>query len=129
MLRKSLMVIASTLLTTFGTIVYAQGGFQGSAVSQGGFQGGSVTTAIKTVEQAKAASDDTMVLLQGHIIEHIKKDDYIFKDNSGTIRVDIDHDKWAGQTVTPDNLVEIWGEVDKDWNSVEIDVKSIRVIK
>ena len=31
-------------------------------------------------------------------------------------------------TVTPKDTVEIQGEVDKDWNSVEIDVKQIRKV-
>jgi len=122
MLRK--LIITTTLilfsaLSTMGTTAYAQGGFQGP----------SSNSAITTVEQAKTARDDTKVVLRGHIIEHIRSDDYLFKDNTGTIRVDIDHDKWMGQTVTPETLVEIQGEVDKDWNSVEIDVKSIRIIQ
>ena len=35
---------------------------------------------------------------------------------------------WNGVTVTPKDTVEIQGEVDKDWNSVEIDVKQIRKV-
>ncbi len=53
---------------------------------------------------------------------------YVFKDASGTINVDIDHKRWNGVTVTPKDTVEIQGEVDKDWNSVEIDVKQIRKV-
>mgnify|MGYP000760690062 FL=1 len=52
----------------------------------------------------------------------------MFKDASGTINVDIDHKRWNGVTVTPKDTVEILGEVDKDWNSVEIDVKQIRKV-
>ena len=44
-------------------------------------------------------------------------------------RQDIDHKRWNGVTVTPKDTVEIQGEVDKDWNSVEIDVKQIRKVK
>ncbi|HEE1278117.1 TPA: NirD/YgiW/YdeI family stress tolerance protein, partial [Klebsiella pneumoniae] len=40
----------------------------------------------------------------------------------------IDHKRWNGVTVGPQDTVEIQGEVDKDWNSVEIDVKQIRKI-
>ncbi len=43
------------------------------------------------------------------------------------INVDIDHKRWNGVTVGPQDTVEIQ-EVDKDWNSVEIDVKQIRKI-
>ena len=87
-------------------------------------QGGSVTT----VESAKSLRDDTWVTLRGNIVERISDDLYVFKDASGTINVDIDHKRWNGVTVTPKDTVEIQGEVDKDWNSVEIDVKQIRKV-
>ncbi len=55
--------------------------------------------------------------------------DVIFdSDLQRTINVDIDHKRWNGVTVTPKDTVEIQGEVDKDWNSVEIDVKQIRKV-
>ena len=70
----------------------------------------------------------TWVTLRGNIVERISDDLYVFKDASGTINVDIDHKRWNGVTVTPKDTVEIQGEVDKDWNSVEIDVKQIRKV-
>lgn len=98
----------------------------GNAKSGRRFQGpnGSVTT----VESAKSLRDDTWVTLRGNIVERISDDLYVFKDASGTINVDIDHKRWNGVTVTPKDTVEIQGEVDKDWNSVEIDVKQIRKV-
>ncbi len=72
--------------------------------------------------------DDTWVTLRGNITERVSDDLYIFKDSSGTINVDIDHKRWNGQTISPKDLVEIQGEVDKDWNSVEVDVKQIRKV-
>ncbi|MDH8131763.1 OB fold stress tolerance protein YgiW, partial [Klebsiella pneumoniae] len=77
---------------------------------------------VTTVESAKSLRDDTWVTLRGNIVERISDDLYVFKDASGTINVDIDHKRWNGVTVTPKDTVEIQGEVDKDWNSVEIDV-------
>lgn len=77
---------------------------------------------------AKSLRDDTWVTLRGNIVERISDDLYVFKDASGTINVDIDHKRWNGVTVTPKDTVEIQGEVDKDWNSVEIDVKQIRKV-
>lgn len=83
---------------------------------------------LTTVESAKSLRDDTWVTLRGNIVERISDDLYVFKDASGTINVDIDHKRWNGVTVTPKDTVEIQGEVDKDWNSVEIDVKQIRKV-
>ena len=71
--------------------------------------------------------DDTRVVLRGNIVQHLGKDKYLFQDASGTIRVEIDDDKWQGQTVTPSDIVELHGEIDKDWNSVEVEVN--RVVK
>ncbi len=97
---------------------------QSQAMNQsGGFTGpGGGTT---TVESAKSMRDDAWVTLRGNIVERLSDDVYTFKDASGTINVDIDHKRWNGVTVGPQDLVEIQGEVDKDWNSVEIDVKQV----
>ena len=92
------------------------------AAGQGGFTGPSTTTT------AKSLRDDTWVTLRGKIVERISDDLYKFQDASGVINVDIDHKRWNGVTVGPQDTVEIQGEVDKDWNSVEIDVKQIRKI-
>lgn len=128
-LRK--LIITSTLIlaSIAGTTAIAQGGFHGGEGSFGGFQGPNATPTITTVAQALNARDDSMVLLRGHITERVNSDNYMFKDDTGSIRVEIDHDKWAGQNVTPETLVEIWGEVDKGRYSIEVDVKSIRVIQ
>ncbi len=129
-MKKFAAVIAVMALCSAPVMAAEQGGFSGPSATQsqaGGFQGpnGSVTT----VESAKSLRDDTWVTLRGNIVERISDDLYVFKDASGTINVDIDHKRWNGVTVTPKDTVEIQGEVDKDWNSVEIDVKQIRKVK
>lgn len=72
-------------------------------------------------------SDDAWITLRGHIVQQIGKELYLFRDDTGTINVDIDDKRWMGQIVTPDDRVELQGEIDKDWNSIELDVK--RIIK
>lgn len=127
---KKLAAIAAILaLASAPALAATQGGFSGpstTTMQAGGFVGpnGTVTTAAN----AKTMRDDTWVTLRGNIIERVSDDLYIFKDASGTVNVDIDHKRWNGQTITPQDVVEIQGEVDKDWNSVEIDVKQIRKV-
>ncbi|HDG1698005.1 TPA: YgiW/YdeI family stress tolerance OB fold protein [Kluyvera ascorbata] len=127
---KKLAAIAAILaLASAPALAATQGGFSGPSTTTtlaGGFVGpnGTVTTAAN----AKTMRDDTWVTLRGNIIERVSDDLYIFKDASGTVNVDIDHKRWNGQTITPQDVVEIQGEVDKDWNSVEIDVKQIRKV-
>ena len=125
-MKKLAAMVAVVALCSAPVLAAQQGGFSGPTATQsqgGGFVGpnGSNTT----VESAKSMRDDAWVTLRGNIVERISDDLYLFKDATGTVNVDIDHKRWNGVTVTPQDLVEIQGEVDKDWNSVEIDVKQI----
>ncbi|ENB7488007.1 YgiW/YdeI family stress tolerance OB fold protein [Citrobacter koseri] len=125
-MKKLAAMVAVMALCSAPVLAAQQGGFSGPTATQsqsGGFVGpnGSNTT----VESAKSMRDDAWVTLRGNIVERISDDLYLFKDATGTVNVDIDHKRWNGVTVTPQDLVEIQGEVDKDWNSVEIDVKQI----
>ena len=128
-MKKLAAMVAVMALCSAPVPAAQQGGFSGPTATQsqsGGFVGpnGSSTT----VESAKSLRDDTWVTLRGNIVERISDDLYLFKDATGTVNVDIDHKRWNGVTVTPQDVVEIQGEVDKDWNSVEIDVKQITKI-
>lgn len=115
-------------LCTSTAFAVQQGGFSGpqSKAQTGGFvdQNGSVTT----VSNAKEQRDGAWVTLRGNIIERLSDDSYTFKDASGSIKVDIDHKIWNGATITPQDLVEIQGNVDKDFGQVEIDVKQLRKV-
>ncbi|WP_032940772.1 YgiW/YdeI family stress tolerance OB fold protein [Citrobacter youngae] len=126
-MKKLAAIVAVMALCSAPVLAAQQGGFSGPTTTtqsqSGGFVGpnGSSTT----VASAKSLRDDTWVTLRGNIVERISDDLYVFKDATGTVNVDIDHKRWNGVTVTPQDVVEIQGEVDKDWNSVEIDVKQI----
>lgn len=130
-MKKIAAMTAIVALVSMPVLAAEQGGFTGpssttqvsSTAQAGGFTGPS--GAVTTVANAKSLRDDTWVTLRGKITERISDDLYKFQDASGTVNVDIDHKRWNGLTVTPQDTVEIQGEVDKDWNSVEIDVKQI----
>ncbi|EPY6921408.1 YgiW/YdeI family stress tolerance OB fold protein [Klebsiella variicola] len=133
-MKKIAAMTAIVALVSMPVLAAEQGGFTGpssttqvsSTAQAGGFTGPS--GAVTTVANAKSLRDDTWVTLRGRITERISDDLYKFQDASGVINVDIDHKRWNGVTVGPQDTVEIQGEVDKDWNSVEIDVKQIRKI-
>lgn len=124
-MKKTFAIAAiAALLTAPVFAANTQGGFTGPGTTQGGgFTGpnGSVTT----VEAAKSLRDDAWVTLRGNLIERVSEDVYKFKDSTGVMNVEIGHKRWNGMTVSPQDVVEIQGEVDKDWNSVEIDVKQM----
>lgn len=123
----------AALIALCSTPVLAQqGGFldpaapqtQTQNTQQGGFSGPSA--ALTTVDKVKSMSDDTWVMLQGNIEQRVGDDTYTFRDASGTLTVEIDRKRWNGQTITPKDKVQLEGKVDKDWSSVEVDVKNIK---
>lgn len=95
------------------------------AGNRGGFEGPGPD--IVSVEQAGKMADDARVALRGHIVRSLGGDDYVFRDETGEITVEIPERRFAGQTIVPADTVEIHGKVDKDWSETEIDVK--RIIK
>ena len=60
--------------------------------------------------------------------QQVSDDKYLFKDSTGTMTVETDSDKWAGQIVKPGDKIEIIGELEKKFNSVKIDVDSVKKI-
>ena len=110
----------------------AGNGFQGpSGQSLGGFQGPTGQANVTTVDQARKAFDDTPVTLTGNIVERVAghDDDYLFRDATGQIVVDIDHELFQGRTVTPQTRVRISGEVDWDLlRPTTIDVKWLEIL-
>lgn len=115
-MKKTLLIAA--LLTVGCTGVLAQ---------QGGYTGPK-STSVMTVAQAKQMRDDSKVTLRGTIVKQLGDEKYLFKDSTGEITIEIDDDDWNGLAVGANDQIEIYGEVDKDWNSVEIDVDSIRKV-
>ena len=120
MKNKSLLLMSALSAVAISASANAQ-------APAGGFSGPSV--AVMTVESANNMKDDTFVILQGNIKQNIGEEVYIFEDASGTINVEIDDEDWNGVTAGPDDLVEIKGEVDKGWNTVEIDVDQVSLVK
>ena len=98
---------------------------------QGGFQGPTAHAQITTVAQARKARDDAPVTLTGHIVQRMAGDDdnYLFRDNTGEIVVDIDHEVFRGRTVTPETQVRISGRVDQEFmEATKIDVEYLEVL-
>ncbi len=95
------------------------------AAGQGGYTGPSATTPASSTTQAadlpaRAARSPPSpmsnrcgtirVTLRGKITERVSDDLYKFRDATGVINVDIDHKRWNGVTVGPQDTVEIQGK-------------------
>ena len=86
------------------------------------------TISIVSVADAKNMKDDAYVVLQGTIQQNLGDENYLFKDDSGTVVIEIDDDDWNGVTVGPEDTVEIRGEVDTHWRKpTDIDVDSVTI--
>ena len=82
---------------------------------------------VMTVEQVRAAGDNAPVIMQGYLLRQNGENSYVFQDTTGTINVEIDAEDWGGLTVSPTDMVEVWGEVDKNGMSmIEVDVSAIK---
>lgn len=84
-----------------------------------------------TVKQAQSAADDTPVVLEGVITKRIGGEHYEFKDATGSIQVEIDHDDWpAGASVSESTKVRLTGEVDHHkQKATDIDVDRVEVLQ
>lgn len=87
------------------------------------------TSDFTTVLNAKRMGDNSYVRLKGKIVSKTGNEKYMFKDNTGTIQIEIDDDDWNGVQAGPKDLVIIEGELDKDWNDISIDVDTIKLVK
>ena len=84
---------------------------------------------VTTVAAAKDAADDTPVVLQGYVTKKINNDDkYEFKDNSGTITVEIDNEDLPATPFNEKTKVKITGEVEKHLMSREVDVDLVEIV-
>lgn len=77
-----------------------------------GFRGPSAAvTQVGTVTAASEAPEGTTCVLTGNIIEHLNRDRYTFKDDSGSITVNIPPHVFGALEVTPASKVRITGEI------------------
>ena len=124
---KKVFLSSVLVLSLFGA------GFQDAKTpanqeNYGGFTGPQAQGA-NTVAGALKARDDTMVTLKGNIIRQVAHEKYEFKDSTGVMIVEIDDDKWNGLSVGPNDVVEIYGEVDSEiYRKNEVDVKFIKKV-
>ena len=81
--------------------------------------------AVWSVTEVMSLPDDTPVVMRGHITRNMGDNIFVFEDSSGTIMMEIDETDWNGNTVLVDDMVTVYGNVDKGDNYTEIDVSSV----
>ncbi|AHG18711.1 hypothetical protein Z042_03125 [Chania multitudinisentens RB-25] len=92
------------------------------------FTGPSATGQASTVQQAMNTRVGSYITLTGHIVAHQRGDYFTFRDDSGTLRVEIEDSVWRGRNVGPETRVRLLGEVDNGPAGRYLWVKSLDVI-
>ena len=93
-----------------------------------GFQDDSAVSTVP-IKQVLRMRDDSTATIRGNIVKRLSDDKYLFKDNTGTIVVEIDYKYWAGLKVNSQDTLELTGEIDRDYNKVELEAFSVKKVK
>ena len=124
MLRQTLTPAAIALLLTTGAMAQFTGP---SDVAQA--QSRQYPPA--TVQDIKADPKDEMkATLEGRILRKVADEEYLFSDDTGEIRVEIDDDDFPRQPVSETTRVRLEGEVDTHrYKEVDFDVDRVTIIQ
>jgi len=79
-----------------------------------------------TVAEALMLRDDSPVIMRGKIERFLGNEKYLFSDETASIIIEIENKVWRGITVDENDVVEISGEIDRNFRRVEVDVNSLR---
>ena len=129
MKKTSLFALFSILIASAASAEFAGPSAPAATATnaRGGFVSGAET--IVTVKQVNEMRDDVPVIIQGKIIQRMGDEMYLFQDGTGTIIVEIEDDNWNGQTVTPEETVKLYGEVDRGLFKTELDINYIEKVQ
>lgn len=102
---------------------------QAQMQGQRGYTGPGGSQAV-TVSQVSGLADNAYVSLDGFIVQSLRENKFTFKDDSGSIIVDVNDDLLE---VTPafneQTKVRIFGSVDQKWQGFEIDVERLELLQ
>ncbi|KHJ56139.1 NirD/YgiW/YdeI family stress tolerance protein [Aureimonas sp. OT7] len=123
MLRQTLTPAAIALLLTTGAMAQFTGP---SDVAQAQSRQYPPTT----VQDIKADPKDEMkATLEGRILRKVADEEYLFSDDTGEIRVEIDDDDFPRQPVSETTRVRLEGEVDTHrYKEVDFDVDRMTIL-
>ncbi|MBT1445153.1 NirD/YgiW/YdeI family stress tolerance protein [Shewanella sp. JM162201] len=116
------MRILTPLVLILGLITVAS-----TALTQAAYTGPQ-SVIVNTAKAANTADDDTQVVLTGNLAKSLGDEHYLFADASGEVKVEIDNSLFRNLEITDASLVELKGEVDKEWHGREVEIDSIRVV-
>lgn len=94
-----------------------------------GYTGPSSVPLMTVKQLLDTGKDDQHARLQGRIVSHDGDDKYTFADDTGRITVEIKAKRFpAGQTVSAEQRVELFGEFDKGFRKTEFEVDRMTLL-
>lgn len=126
-MKKICFLLVASLMLCHGAYAKHECNCEHGHMNSGGFVDANV--APVSIAEARKLSEDAVVSLQGHLTKRLTKDTYNFTDGTDDIVVEIDKKVWRGQMISPKEKVLIYGEIDKEDMTTEIDVKSIKIVQ
>lgn len=119
-MQKRIIAVLATTLLTLSTASQAQG-------NKGGFVGSTEQiTTLSELEAMSVLSDDKAITLKGYIKSQVAGGQYRFEDSAGkTIVLEIDEDAWGQLKVTPEMMVLLHGEAEREFGALKIDIDKV----
>ena len=86
---------------------------------------------IIQIKDLNSSYDDKYITLKGYIVEKLSGEEFLFKDETGKIHIEIDRDEqYLLKNVNSDTFVEISGEYDNNtFEPNKIEIKNLKIIK
>ncbi|STB68473.1 Uncharacterized conserved protein [Citrobacter freundii] len=119
---RRLAVRFPVLLAGVLAVTPVQAGFTGPGQAGSPTQ----TAGLTTTARAGQLAAETWVEMEGQIIAMSGHEEYLFRDESGVITVEIDNEFRRVQGVSTGDWLHISGKVDREHNRVVVEVKSLR---
>ena len=92
------------------------------------FRGPSLTGIATSVADVRNTPIGNAVTVTGHILNHVRGQNYTFEDTTGRIRVQIDPGLWKGRVVTPKTRVRMPAEVVRAAKGRALVAKRIEIV-
>ena len=86
------------------------------------------TKPVSKISDVKAMPDDTEVVIHGVIVQSLGDENYLVKDDSGTVNIEIDEDLVQGNTITPEAEVLITATVDQEGNVTSLEAEEVQFV-
>ncbi len=86
------------------------------------------TKPVSKISDVSNLPDDAEVVIQGVIVQNLGDDNYLVKDDSGTVNIEIDEDLVDGNTITPEAEVLITATVDKDGDITSLEAEEVQFV-